>query len=89
LNIYDVRDNQDLIDLGMPWSSTFVHPLASGGTTSALHTIMDWPAKFYEITLDSKVPTKDRPVRPDSYILMSAGFDGEYGTSDDIYNFGE
>ena len=27
------------------------------------------------------------PHRPDSYILISAGADGEYGTSDDIFNF--
>jgi hypothetical protein len=25
----------------------------------------------------------------DSYILISAGFDGEYGTSDDVFNFGD
>ncbi len=29
-----------------------------------------------------------RPFRADSYILMSAGYDGDYGTADDIYNFG-
>ena len=27
------------------------------------------------------------PHRPDSYILISAGIDGLYGTSDDICNF--
>ena len=28
------------------------------------------------------------PHRSDSYILISAGVDGEYGTGDDITNFG-
>lgn len=28
-----------------------------------------------------------RPVRPDSFILISPGLDGRYGTSDDITNF--
>jgi len=28
-----------------------------------------------------------RPYKPDTFILMSAGFDGEYGTNDDITNF--
>ncbi len=28
-----------------------------------------------------------RPYRSDSFILLSAGFDGEYGTRDDVYNF--
>ena len=29
------------------------------------------------------------PYRADSYILISAGIDGLYGTSDDMTNFGE
>ena len=29
----------------------------------------------------------NRPYRADSYILMSAGFDGLYGTKDDVFNF--
>ena len=28
-----------------------------------------------------------RPVNPDSYLLISAGVDGRYGTNDDITNF--
>ena len=28
-----------------------------------------------------------RPYRADSYILISAGYDGLYGTRDDICNF--
>ena len=31
---------------------------------------------------------KGLPYNADSYILMSAGRDGLFGTSDDIYNFG-
>jgi len=39
--------------------------------------------------IDPKVSTDTLkwPYRPDSYILISAGADGEYGTSDDICNF--
>ncbi|MGA1980615.1 MAG: type II secretion system protein [Sedimentisphaerales bacterium] len=36
---------------------------------------------------DSKITTIPWPHRPDSYILISAGADGLYGTSDDIRNF--
>jgi len=38
---------------------------------------------------DPKIPSAMRPwpYRPDSYILISAGMDGLYGTSDDIRNF--
>jgi hypothetical protein len=28
-----------------------------------------------------------RPFRADTFILISAGWDGEYGTADDICNF--
>jgi hypothetical protein len=28
-----------------------------------------------------------RPYRRDSYILISAGYDGLYGTADDVLNF--
>jgi len=42
---------------------------------------------FYEYIRDPKVMTTPWPYRPDSYILISAGADGEYGTTDDITNF--
>jgi hypothetical protein len=87
--IYNVYDNQDLIDMGLPWWPLGpVHPLASAGGTPEGASV-DFPKKFYDITRDTKISTGDRPVRADSYILMSAGFDGEYGTKDDIYNFGD
>ena len=37
---------------------------------------------------DQKIGTKVWPYNPSSYILISAGADGTYGTSDDIRNFG-
>jgi hypothetical protein len=91
--IYNVFDNQDLIDMGIPWNPLIVHPLASAGLLDTGATIGStfpaFPKKFYDTTRDPKVTTGDRPVRADSYILISAGFDGEYGTKDDIYNFGD
>ncbi len=71
-NIYDYLDNDKLVQLG-PGSIT--HPLE------------DTTTNFYEITRDKKIDSVSRPVRPDSYILISAGFDGIYGTRDDITNF--
>ncbi len=43
---------------------------------------------FYNYIRDPKIETLPQPYRPDSYILISAGPDGIYGTSDDIRNFG-
>jgi prepilin-type N-terminal cleavage/methylation domain-containing protein len=36
---------------------------------------------------DPKITQNVWPYRPDSYILISAGYDGFYGTADDIHNF--
>jgi hypothetical protein len=84
---YNYKDNQDLIDMGMPWFVGPAHPLASGGATDDGVTIVDCPKRFYDIVRDKKVVTDDKPYKADSYILMSAGFDGQYGTKDDVYNF--
>jgi len=44
---------------------------------------------FYDRIRDARASTSnfDVPHKPDSYILISAGADGLYGTSDDICNF--
>ena len=43
---------------------------------------------FYNYILDPKITARPWPYRPDSYILISAGADGLYGTGDDVRNFG-
>jgi hypothetical protein len=44
---------------------------------------------FYEEYIrDPKIEARMWPYRPDSYLLISAGADGLYGTADDIRNFG-
>ena len=43
---------------------------------------------FYEYIRDPKIDARAWPYKSDSYILISAGADGIYGTSDDIRNFG-
>jgi hypothetical protein len=80
LSIYRARDNSALVylrrvaDGGRPLADRYVHPLR------------DW-ARFYEFIRDPKVVAQPWPYRPDSYILISAGYDGLYGTDDDICNF--
>jgi hypothetical protein len=72
-NIYDYRDNLALINLGVPGDPNAVHPLAN-------------PRRFYLNTQSARTgePT---PYRRDSYLLIRAGWDGLYGTADDICNF--
>jgi len=79
-NIYNYYDNQSLIQLGKPWQ-------ASGSTgTSAAHKLAD-VARFYRNTQSTQITTTTRPFRSDTFILISAGWDAEYGTADDICNF--
>ena len=75
-NIYNFWDNQQLLQLGIPWQVG--HPQ---------HPLED-PRVFYEMTRDKRVTTMSVPHNPHSYILISAGPDGLYGTNDDVTNFG-
>jgi len=79
--IYNAYDNLALIALGKVADVTEKHRLANEGGEF-------FYSPDYKI-IDPKVSTDTLkwPYRPDSYILISAGADGEYGTSDDICNF--
>ncbi len=82
-NFYDYRDNHELLRLGKPWdpASTEEHPLfqAAGEREGE---------RFYRVTKNTNIKIRmGRPYREDSYILISAGYDGLYGTEDDIFNF--
>jgi hypothetical protein len=81
-SIYDYRDNHTLVELGAPWDPAIVHPLwqLPPGQQGE---------QFYLITKSKDIKVVDRPVRDEEYILISAGFDGLYGTEDDIFNFPE
>jgi len=73
MSTYDYTDNYTLLDMGLPWETDTEHPLSA-------------KEEFYKNTLDKDLPIS-RPHNKDSYILISAGWDGIYGTRDDVYNF--
>jgi type II secretory pathway pseudopilin PulG len=77
-NIYNYWDNHALVSLGKPWQP-------KGGATSA-HKLAT-PERFYKNTQSDQITTTQRPYRADTYILISAGWDAEYGTADDICNY--
>ncbi len=86
--IYNSRDNAPLTNLGRlsdaakPLAQRQQHPLDSAA-------VPPWGVNFYDYIRDPKTPTAHPwPYRPDSYLLISAGPDGLYGTNDDIRNFG-
>ncbi|MHC4704254.1 MAG: type II secretion system protein [Planctomycetota bacterium] len=75
--IYDHEDNIHIIVAKAVKDGGADHPLNQ--------TDLDF---FYEVYIrDPKVPGQ-WPYRPDSYLLITAGADGIYGTGDDICNFG-
>ncbi len=81
-NIYNYWDNGYLLSLGKVTDATKPHNLVTSNSDGS---------KFYSFITDSMIwnstlPLK-RPVKSDSFILISAGPDGTYGTKDDICNF--
>jgi len=86
-NIYDHLDNRRILMLTMLWEGTVQHPMRP--------IDFDGPRIFYRNTLNPNFPPSGappdritgRPYRADSFILLSAGPDGRYGTTDDVFNF--
>lgn len=76
--------NYDLVDLGK---------VTSNGEPGDAHEDFDMMQDFYDFIRDETATAASgdipRAYNPDSYILISAGADGEYGTADDITNFGD
>lgn len=78
-DIYNYDDNFNLLDLGMPDDGTvFTVNNGVGG---------DEYEKFENMIINDQMQTIRRPYRADTYILVSAGKDGDFGTADDVFNF--
>ncbi len=78
-DIYCYQDNSQLVTMNIPFGAAGqLHPLGDG-TTDELD--------FENMILDTTIFAVPRPHKVDSYILISAGKDGQYGTGDDILNF--
>lgn len=86
--IYNVFDNDALI-VAKEQEDRIKH---QGRPASPPLNLLCWSDNayqfFYEYIRDPKITARPWPYRPDSYILISAGADGFYGTQDDICNFG-
>ena len=70
---YEFLDNQALMYLGTPDGDT--HPMSGN---------WQW---FYEKTTNPNITSPPRPYNDQTFILQSAGPDGLYGTTDDVFNF--
>lgn len=97
--IYNYKDNWVLVNLGKLTTTGAggqPHPLGySDGTDFPVFYNYKYdllPVATYGTNTgygikDPKVTQNPWPYRPDSYILISAGNDGLYGTADDIHNY--
>jgi type II secretory pathway pseudopilin PulG len=77
-NIYNFDDNYAITALGCPWDAT---------STTEAHPMFSDPRVFLTAITNDKITSTPRPHNEDGYILLSAGWDGLYGTNDDVYNF--
>lgn len=75
-NIYNCLDNISIVAWKEAMDGASFPPFSDNVT-------------FYDYIRDPKITAKDTPYNPTSYILISAGADGIYGTDDDIRNFGD
>lgn len=78
-DIYFYQDNDSLLALGTPDEG--VQFTLYGGSLAVAQQ------NFENMIINEQVQTIGKPYRADKFILISAGKDGDFGTSDDIFNF--
>jgi len=83
LEVYNVEDNEDF-DRGADTNDILFESATGSVDTSTPTTISE---EFERFTWNSKITATYRPHNNDTYLLISAGPDGYYGTDDDITNF--
>ncbi len=80
-NIYNYKDNHWLLEIRHPQNPDEDHPMWKTATGQQ-------GEEFYRVTQNKDVRI-EWPHNEDSYILISAGWDGMYGTRDDVFNFAQ
>lgn len=63
--------------------------IAAVSNTGNVHPMVANRAEFYRRIVNPNFTNPQRPYRAQSFILLSAGADGMYGTPDDVYNIEE
>ncbi|MHC4676905.1 MAG: type II secretion system protein [Planctomycetota bacterium] len=77
-DIYNYEDNLRIVALTLPWKLGDTHPFDVDKFNEQIRNDEIW---------ENSGQTFYKPCRADSYILLSAGHDGKYGTGDDVFNF--
>jgi prepilin-type N-terminal cleavage/methylation domain-containing protein len=86
-SFYNYKDNMPIFNYCQSLAPTKSHPFADldqSGHWEPFYNKITNPAATTGATVNAL-----RPYNQDSFILLSAGNDAIYGTSDDIWNFGD
>ncbi len=84
-SIYNSLDNEELLALCTVMDQNIKHHFDK----NYLEGTLTGRELFYDMITNPTITTQVRPYNQTGYILMSAGFDGIFGTPDDIYNFSQ
>lgn len=84
--IYNYYDNMPIYKLGSVKDNSIQH-FYDPDYTDPDNAQRNGYDVFYEDLSNPKIETYKRPYNCDTFILISAGFDGIYGTGDDMTNF--
>ena len=82
-SMYKFTDNAVLVNLGILPNGTNSHYMAGSNGRN----FCNFDYKIVDTRVPPISPNYSWPNRPDTYILISAGADHEFGTRDDILNF--
>ena len=85
--IYNYEDNRAIIELGTVLDPTVKHRYDASESETVNGTPMNGVEFFYHKIKNPDVDAFEKPYNPKTFILMSAGPDGVFGTKDDVTNF--
>ncbi|OHB55817.1 MAG: hypothetical protein A2173_10210 [Planctomycetes bacterium RBG_13_44_8b] len=86
-SIYCNSDNQELVDLGQMMKTRETTDDTTMHLFDTAYQTNKGIWNFYDKITNKQITSQPRPYSATTYILMSAGYDGVFGTRDDIYNF--
>ena len=85
--IYNYEHNRAIIELGTVMDPTVKHKYDESESEIVNGTSLNGLQFFYHKIMNPNIDAFEKPYNPNTFILMSAGPDGVFGTKDDVTNF--
>ncbi len=86
-SIYNYEDNRAVIELGTVLDQAVKHRYDQNESEMVNGQPRNGLEFFYHKIMDPGVDAYEKPYNAKTFILMSAGWDGVFGTKDDVTNF--